>query len=279
MFTIELYGCHFEYDGISSRTYGLIFANGTTERFTNLSGASKPQTMFDKKQSSTHIVDIDYSDSAISFDAEIICEHEVGLEKNVRRQVERWLFERPQYKQLYIDMTDDFFADTYELINGETKRLYFNCRFVNPEKLEYNGGVVGYKFTIECDSRLAWQEPIIKTFSLNHNSETQSSQIVVSVDTDLNDYTYPIVAFYMGDIGGTVHIINNTDDPYRQTEFIGINNHQSLVMKNDVNYISQGCYANMSKRNFIRLLNGDNIFTIKGNVKTINFEWQNRRFI
>lgn len=279
MIATELYGCHFEYDGVLSRTYGLIFVSGTTDRFTKLAGSGKPHTFFDKRNSANHIVGMDYADSPISFDAEIICEHEIGLEKSRRREVERWLFEKPYYAKLYIDMSDDIFGDSYELVNGEQKRLYLNCRFVNPEKMEYNGGIVGYKFTIECDSRLAWQDPISQTIELNHLTEGQSSTIYINLDTDLNDYTYPVVTITMGSVGGNIRISNMTDNVARVTDFMSIDSNSAFKIDNSINYISSGNYIKMSRKNFIRLLNGENKIFVVGNVKSITFEWQNRRFL
>lgn len=279
MIKIELYGCHFEYNGVSSRIYGLIFANSTTERFTKLSGNSKAKTLFDKKHSALHIVGIDHSESAITFDAEIICEHEIGLEKNIRRQIERWLFEQSNYSKLYIDMNDDTFGDSYEVIRGEMKRMYLNCRFINPEKLEYNGGIVGYKVTVECDSRLAWQEPISETLEVDHYKSDQSTFCAIDVDTDLNDYTYPIVTIATGNVGGKIQIANYTDSSTRFTEFIGVDNNTTFKIDNSVNYVSNNNYQKMSSKNFIRLLPGRNTIVVIGNVLSVTFEWQNRRFL
>lgn len=76
------------------------------------------------------------------------------IEPSERRAIEKWLFNKREYCKLYLDMADDLYGETFEYIDGIRKRNYLNCRFINPEKLEYNGGIVGYKATLEADSNI-----------------------------------------------------------------------------------------------------------------------------
>lgn len=279
--TLNLSGCHFEYAGKTSRVYNLIFANATTTHITKLSGESASKTVYDKHTHKAYMVGQDYSDSPISFDAEIISETGEPLSREVRKEIERWLFCQPNYEKLYIDTVDDALCDTVEIIGGVQKRLYLSCRFVDAEKLEYNGGIVGYKVTVACDSRMSWQEPIKEVLDLNLPTQGSSAVVNIKVDTDINDYTYPKITITMGDLGGNLLIYNNSIDNVekRFVRFANLEPNVEFTMDGRINYISNNQFQNFITHNFIRLWDGENKLTIIGNVKKIEFEWQNRRFI
>ena len=61
------------------------------------------------------------------------------------------------------------------------------------------------------------------------------------------------------------------------TRFTGIGQMASIVMKGELNYVSNQYYEKFYDRNFIRLLDGENVLTIAGNVRTITFEYSARR--
>lgn len=273
----DIYGSHFEYGGVSSRLYSLIIVNANTSRMVQLSGAKESVTIFSKIANKRFLVDDDYSSSPISFDVEIITDSDRCLEPVERRQIEKWLFNKRTYRKLYMDIADDEFGETYEYINGQRKRNYLNCRFVNPEKLEGNGGIIGYKVTLEADSNMFWQDAITQTFTVYNGSATASSNITIHIDTDMDEYLYPKVTIQMGSSGGDFTIYNNTDDSTRMTRFTGIGAFASIVMKGELNYVSGQYYEKFYDRNFIRLLDGDNILTIVGDVESIQFEYSARR--
>lgn len=180
----DIYGSHFEYGGVSSRLYSLIIVNANTSRMVQLSGAKESVTIFSRIANKRFLVDDDYSSSPISFDVEIITDSDRCLEPVERRQIEKWLFNKRTYRKLYMDNADDEFGETYEYINGQRKRNYLNCRFVNPEKLEGNGGIIGHKVTLEADSNMFWQDAITQTFTVYNRSATSSSNITVHIDTE-----------------------------------------------------------------------------------------------
>ncbi len=275
----DIYGSHFEFGGQTSRQYGLIFANIETDRFTQLGGSPSTQTVFNKKEKRNHIVADDYSDSAIPFDVEIVTDEPRVLNITEQRKIEKWLFNRRSYRKLYIDIIDDLCGDTFDYIDNEKKRNYLNCRFINPEKLEYNGGIVGYKATIETDSSYMWQEPVEQSFTVNNATAEASTSITVAVDSDLDDYIYPTVKINIGTIGGDIIISNNSDDAGRLTKFADLPPNATIIMKGNINYISGQYYNKFATRNFIRLLDGDNHLTVLGNVSSIDIEFSNRRFM
>lgn len=273
----DIYGSHFEYGGVSSRMYGLLIANMNTSRNLRVSGTINGVTINSKREKKRYLIDDSYSDFPISFDVEILTIDDHGFEMNERREIEKWLFNKHDYRKLYIDYVDDPHGEFYEVIDGEQKRLYLNCRFMNPERIEHGGKTIGYKATLEADSGLWWQDAVTKSFALNPSDNTRS--ITVSVDTDLDDYIYPKVTIHMGSSGGDVTITNTTDSNTRLTKFIGLSASTNVILKGDINYVSGQNYSKFYKMNFPRLVDGDNVFTIMGNVASIDFEFCNRRML
>lgn len=275
---MDLYGSHFELGGISSRQYSLIFANANTERLLTLLGSFESNSLYSKTEHRKYILKDNYSNSPVSFDAEIITDNGMGLELGTRKAVERWLFGNSSFRKLYIDTLDDCYGESYELIDGVQKRLYLNCRFTNPEKMEYNGGIVGYKCTVECDSCMAWQDPISKSFEIDENGSA-GSIISIDVNSDLNDYIYPKVTINIGSSGGDITIVNESDDASRLTKFTNLSQNITFVMNGEINFISGGNYTKFLNKNFIRFLDGENKLAIIGDISSIEFEWQNRRYL
>lgn len=273
----DIYGSHFEYAGRMSRQYGLIIATIDTARVTQLHGARESISLFSKKSKRNYQIDDNYSGAALSFDVEFVTDNERLLEVSERRAIEKWLFNQRDYCKLYFDIADDLYGETFEYIDGVRKRNYLNCRFVNPERLEFNGGIVGYKATLEADSDMFWQDAIEKTCVVGNAYEDISSVISVNVDSDINDYIYPKVTITMGSVGGDIIISNDTDDSTRFTKFVDISPYATITMKGELNYISGQYYEKFAAQNFIRLLDGENKLSVTGNIDTLKFEFQNRR--
>ena len=155
---IELYGKHFIYAGKRSRDYGLIIANVETSKEYRIVGEKSGSFVFNKAMKARFLIADKYSDTPLSFDIDIVTCDGHALDFQSVRKIEKWLFENSTFDKLYIDPHDDPFGETCELIYGVPKYLYFNCRFLGASKLEYNGGVVGFRCTLETDSMMLWQD-------------------------------------------------------------------------------------------------------------------------
>lgn len=266
--------CHFTYGSFNSRDYRLIFGHCTTEAYDELAGKLSSKSIFNRRNRTRYLLADDFENSPISFDAEIVTECAEPLSVAERKVIEKALFNKAQYQKMYIDAADDIDGSLTETVDGVTKRLYFNCRFVNPSRIANAADdVVGYKFTIECDSYLLWQDEITKTLSVS------GSSVTVQTDTNLVGYTYPEVTIQVGSSGGDVVIANTTDDMTRLTKFHDLTAGIKLTMKGNLNYISGQNYEKFEGQNFIRLLDGSNVFSIQGDVTSVTFKWQNRRYL
>ena len=273
---MELHG-HFRYGSKDSREFRIMLAHVDTKRNLLLGGSVETVSAFSRKGIKNYFLKDDYSDSALSFDVEFVVDDDRPLTQEEQRGVRKWLFYAQGYWPLYLDEFDDINDDNTEIIYGEDKRTYLNCRFTNPEVVEGNGGVIGYKATLEADSPYAWQEPTEITFTMEDASS--NSIISVEVDTDINEYIYPKVTIQTGSTGGDVTIFNNTDEATRLTSFAGLTANTQIIMVGDIGFISGQNYEKFTNKNFIRLLDGDNRLSLTGDIASIKFEWRNRRYV
>lgn len=274
---MELHG-HFRYGGGDSKDYGVALAHVETKHDNRVSGGIETVNVFTKCAKRNYFTRDDYSDSPISFDVEFISDDDEKFSINEQRAIKKWLFYRQGYLPLYIDEYDDCENENTEIVDGVEKRIYLRCRFTNPEAIYGNGGVVGFKATLEADSPFAWQEKTETTVTFNGGS-SMNDVFAVEIDTDLNDFTYPKVTITTGNTGGDVTITNNTDDPARLTTFEGLSANTAVIMNEEIGQISGQNYMKFSNKNFIRLLDGVNNLSVIGDVVSIKFEWQNRRYL
>lgn len=273
----DFYGSYFEYAGFSSRYVGLIIASVETSRITNLFGEEGSISVYSKSANKRYLVGNDYSASPLSFDIEFVVDDGKPINPEKRRRIERWLFNQRNYSKLYFDTSYEGFWEAYETVDGKVLRNYFNCRFLNPQKLEYNGGIVGYKATLEADSNMFWQDPTVTSFDVVGASNEIGAPIDVEVDSDFRGYVYPKVIIDIGSEGGDIDIVNETDDGNRYTSFVDLSADARIIMNGEINHIEGQYYEKFRNRNFIRLLNGSNRLLIMGDVARIKIEFSNRR--
>lgn len=276
---MELSGYHFIYADKDSIDYGLIFANVDTSEINEMSGSVKTVSVFNQKSQRLSFIADDMEDSAFSFEAEVVNDEDKAYTPEEVREINKWLFNRKGYYKLFINADEDVFGNTYTIVNGITFRFYLNCRFINPSKIESPEGVIGFKFTVECDSCYAHQESITSAFTFDTNSGNTGNNIRIYVDSDTYDYVHPQVKVTMGNSGGALKIVNNTDDAARFTAFANLAASTTLTMNGETNYISGDLYQKFNDKNFIRLLPGENKLTVYGNVSSISFSWENLRFL
>ena len=275
---MELHG-HFRYGGKNSSDYRIILAHIETEHDFHISGAIETVGMFSKRGIKKYFTRDDYSESSISFDVEFVVDDDICLSLVEQRMIEKWLFYSQGFMPLYLDRRDDYDGENIETINGNDVELYLNCRFTHPEKIEGNGGIVGFRAVLEADSPFAWQDGVYASFQYNNTTPSFNTVETIHTDTDINDYIYPRVTIHVSSSGGDITISNNSDDPSRLTVFRSVPANATIIMNQELGMISGDYYKKFSSKNFIRFLDGDNRISIAGDINTIKFEWQNRRYL
>lgn len=266
---------HFTYGTYDSREHDLVFAHIDTSEFNSISGTIESYTVFNKRTMSRIFIGNDYSSMPLSIEVEIVTEDAIALNHGERTKAENALFNSPSYIPLYFDLEDDCFHDTFTYYNGEIKRYYLTCRFLNPERiLDQNGLAIGWKCTMECDTGYMRQEPITVT----HSHSSTNTSFDLDVVCNGNDYIYPKVTLQMGSTKGQISITNQADDSSRITKFENLSPSVSVIINGETNYVSGNHYQFMTNRNFPRLVNGLNSITVNGVSCTLTVEWSNRKY-
>lgn len=266
---MDLTGCYFKYNNISSRTYGLVFAHCDTSEYTSLNGETSTISLYNKRNNRRYYIDDDFS-NPISFEAEICVspERTTPLSDSEVKAIERWLFNKRGYFELSEDPDDPIIV-----IGGA--RQYLKCRFINPKKICQGDFVIGFGFTIECDSAFMWEEV---SSSVTFNSLYNSHQLDINVDSDIDEYIYPKISITVKN-GGNISIVNNSDSPNRVTAFAGISSLITLTVDSELNFVSGQNYSKMIQRNFVRLVPGSNSITINGSISGADVTYTAKKYL
>ena len=269
---MNLSGKYFVYDNVCSKIYNLRFLHIDTTPFSTLSGEISYNTEFFKSKKQNIITGVNWPNSPLSFDVEIISPNE--LDYDDQRKIKQWLFCKPNYKKLYID---DFQDTEMERIGGVVKKQYVNAVFTNPTAIIYANRIFGYKATLTISSPMALQDKI--EFSLTDFS----SSFELNVDSDINDYIYPDIELKTSGSCTSIKIKNLTDQSIMQmsdntklkSKNLYINgNTCSIYDDTSVSY-----FGLVQGQRFTRLLPHSNVLSIETDgLISCKFIWQNARW-
>lgn len=123
-------------------------------------------------------------------------------------------------------------------------------------------------------------DPTTGAIVVDHNVRI----VPVSVDSDVDGYTYPVITIQTGSIGGDIEVTNTSE---RVRPYL-MNSYRRFVLNTQPNteYVIDSTISSYSplgvdirSGEFPRLMNGDNTLNFAGNVRSIKIEWNNRRFL
>lgn len=167
----DLYGCYFMYGDFNSEEYDLVFGNMDTSRLVALESPKNINTVKSRKHNVYYVNRVSYDEEPISFEAEIFTKDTTPIMVDDLPIIERALFNRHSYTKLY------------QVMSYERDPVYINCILTNPERIESMSGVVGYKFTVNTDSVMAWEETNTQEVNEESTSTTITGGIVSFTDT------------------------------------------------------------------------------------------------
>ena len=166
-------------------------------------------------------------------------------------------------------------------------RRYLRCRFINPEKLEYNGGIVGYKFTLEADTGYWVEDPITYSYSLNQAAGS-TSNVSFTPDTDTDTYIYPSVTVTSGSTGGftdgaksrTLSPVATTSNKYYRCvvtkEGTTINSDVAVVRGYNV-AASPYIYISQQPVNTVGFIGYPVTFSVKAIGNGLSYQWKKKK--
>ena len=162
----------------------------------------------------------------------------------IRREILSWLVGRKEFKKLQIHQID---LESY----------YYNCVFTDAEIVYINGRCHGFRLTANFDSPYAYGTPTKITVGAGTHT------VRIENKSDIKDnYIYPIVQF----TGGSVDIVNTTDDSQRHFSFSGLVTTEVITVDNEVKFISSNIggekLSKFTSKNWLRLRPGYNTLNI-----------------
>lgn len=273
---MNLSGNYFEYDGMRSYSFGLRILRINTDRLTQLSGEVEYKMSFDRINKKSRIGGIDWSSSPLARDIEFICEE--PLDDSKARTVKRLLFNRSDFKKLYVDAACD---KSVEVISGKRVREYVECVFYAPEEIRFADGLHGFRAKMQLATPMALQEPI--TLSYENLTGVDTDIISIPCDTDIEDYIYPVLNFTCCNEAelGSRHLVNASDSD-REFELRGVTDGTVLTVDNAIGTVLDNTgkswynYVLSGKQTF-RLLPGNNKVKVYG-LSNLYVTFQNARW-
>ena len=267
-----LFANNFEYDGIKSAKYGLFFGHVNTERLKQICGNLEYNQVYYPSLNRQEIHGVNKDEFPLSFDLEIISAEPISYW--TAKEIKKWLFNSLTYKKLYASRIKD---KTIEKINGEEKRRYVECVFTNPEAMFYADGLHGWKCTCTLSSGWAFQDEIEITYT------DFTNDIIVPVDSDNGDYIYPSFTMIADNSSAKMNIqLKNKSDNSRVMEVDRVPANTVISVLSDIGIITdnanQSLYSFLKAQKFLRLVNGDNIISVKG-ITSLTIRYQNMRYI
>ena len=292
-----LSGNEFIYDGVNSTKYDLRFMEIDTEHFNKLAGTLTHQNTFLQNAKRRVINGVVYADSALEFEAEIISEKPISIRD--KREIENWLFYQTSYKKLYVNPAT---YDEGEVVDYPYMRVapgdenfsrfrvypYVGCVFTDPVEIEYSSGTHGWKCKVVCDAPFASLDAVkisVSSAYMQHYG-TGLNSFEFDVDTDIKDYTYPLIKFTIPDgAEGRIEWVNKSDDENRRFIVEGLESPISLYCNSEINRLADSTFANstsyysyITSREFPRLVPGTNTIIVSDNISNVEIQWQNRRW-
>lgn len=233
---------YFTYDGVFSGIYGLMLADFDDGSVVE-TAAFSPVLNTIKLASANR-----FFHNGVTYEG--VPQHqfsvisEVELPDLIRREILSWLIGRREFKKLQIHQTD-------------LEEYYYNCVFTSAEIIYINGRCHGFRLTANFDSQYAHGEPTVVEV------EAGTHTVKIENKSDIKDaYVYPVVQF----TGGSIDIVNTTDDAQRHFTFGDLDSNEVITVDNEVRHISSDIggekLSNFTSKNWLRLRQGYNTLTI-----------------
>jgi hypothetical protein len=249
---VAFYATNFIFDNIPSEMYGLVITSSGGESSTNASNDVdiKKQEIF--RRPVPYFYGVSQS-PVLEFEGEITSiEGEIPADR--ASIIQGWLFGRSEYKKLRI-------------IQPDMEEVYFNCFLKSPQIKRIGNVIVGFSFTVECDSPFAWSNTKTIRYTKSNTSYT------IYNESDNRFYTYPKLRIRMNGTANGHFILRNLSDNNRKFNLQGLSPGDTIIVENDLQIITANLTPNIlnklaSPANFFRLVPGVNKLFLDANINT-----------
>ncbi len=256
----------FVFDGVVSDRYNLTISTMSTGVESVLTGDVELMTHSLPRRNSPYLYEV-VQNTPLVFKCEVTSSVEIPATMSGR--ISRWLFGQSTYKKL-------------QILQGDMYSMYFNCFLMNPKVVKNGNVIIGYTFDVTCDSPWGWTFPKTTTKTYSNDSAVYDT-FRMDIQTDSNDYVYPVLVF-TGSASGESISITTQDSNNENSESMTLSpivNGEVLTLdtRNEVitSSLSLNRLSSVTNQDWFRLFPGINNITVTGAVLNLSITYQNAR--
>lgn len=251
---MAFHGRSFIYNGVPSEIYGLyimdVDANGINESMASSSMDITEQKVY--RNPTPYLYGMTPAPK-LEFEFSAYAEDEITAD--TFELIAKWLFSSRTYQPLQIDQWD-------------VQDVVFYAIFQDPKIKRVGNIIQGFSATVTCNSPFAFKFPITTTKTYT-DSDVNDTFTFYNASDDEGDYLYPTsMIVTMNNIAGDF-MITNQSDSNRVVSFTGLSASEILTISPKLQTISSSTGLKRlqnSNYKFLRLVSGENILNIQGNV-------------
>ena len=255
----------FVYDGIPSETYNLNISSGLSSSVVNAvelntNGSNDVKLLTENiLRRPTEYLYFAQQYPTLEFDASITANSE--LTSQDANLCQKWLFGRQVYKPM-------------QIMQFDMQNIFFNCFLIKPKILRVGNEIVGFDFTVHCDTPFG-AKTFPQTLSYDYGDDVASASFKFFNDSDNNYYSYPSLSITMNNIGGNI-TLTNVQDNNRQFQLTGLLANEVITINNDLQIITSSLglqrLGNFNL-NWFRLLPNLNTILVQGNISNLSMTY------
>ena len=255
----------FQFDGIPSETYNLTISNGLSQSTTNsvelnTLGSNNVKLLTENiLRRPTEYLYFSQQFPPLEFDASITANTKLTAKDG--QLIQKWLFGQLTYKPL-------------QIIQDDMDQIYFNCFLIKPMILRVGNEIIGFDFTVHCDSPFGGKT-FPKILSYDYPDDVISTSFNFFNDTDNTYYSYPSLSITMNNIGGKI-TLTNVQDNNRQFQLTGLLANEVITINNDLQIITSSLGLSRLGNfnlNWFRLLPNLNTILVQGNISNLSMTY------
>lgn len=254
---MSFYALDFVYDGIPASEYGLKISSLSEQE--ESAGASVELITEDiYRKPTVYLLGVKQT-PVLNIPISITVENELSAEQS--SVISRWLFGHQTYKKL-------------QIIQPDMEYIYYNCIFQNPSLIKVGNITRGFTAIAVCDSPFAWEYPKKQIFTFD--DYYVYTNIAVNNTSDSSDYYYPRMEIKANIFGGSIEIVNNSDNK-RLFGISGLKPNEGIIIDNSLHTIKNTLNENRINAilpygyKWFRYIPGANYLTIRGNIDYLAF--------
>lgn len=256
-----VYGCEFQYDGVSSKEYHLTMCNTENSSMEDADMGLNLDILYDASSAPLRYeYSVKYNET-ISFLMMVVKDNYSYFTRNEVRDISKWLTGRKTAAWLTIIDTG------YDDIN-------YLCRVTGIQARKIASETYALLLTWTSASPYAYSNE--ETYTYHITQKNQEIHIYCDSD-DINDYVYPYLTIEtLNNATDTISIVNKNDND-RLTRIRGLTKYEIITLDNQKGIINTNIHSKrmlplFETRKWFRLLSGENVIVVNGNCKiTVSF--------